>query len=78
MLGRSRLKAGQQSTPRQSLIPPHHVKVSLTISATTALKKRVALKWALAHSAHVVLCEEEEEEGQRENSDEDMYREKRR
>lgn len=76
MLGRSRLKAGQQSTPRQSLIPPHHVKVSLTISATTALKKRVALKWALAHSAHVVLCEEEE--GQQENSDEDVYREKRR
>lgn len=66
---------GQQSTPRQPFISPHHVKVSLTISATTSLKKWVALKWALAHSAHMVLCEEE---GQQENGNKDMYRERKR
>lgn len=33
----------------------HHVKMSLTIGATSSLVKRVALKGALAHSAHVVL-----------------------
>lgn len=34
---------------------PHHVKMPLTIGATPSLVKRVALKGALAHSAHVVL-----------------------
>lgn len=34
---------------------PHHVKMSVTIGATSSLVKWVALKGALAHSAHVVL-----------------------
>lgn len=34
---------------------PHHVKMPLTIGVTPSLVKRVALKGALAHSAHVVL-----------------------
>lgn len=81
MLGRSRLKAGRSDAegsnqqPRQSSISPHHVKVSLAISTTTSLKKWVALKRALAHSAHVVLGEEE---GQQGGGSKDMYREKKR
>ncbi len=43
---------------------PHHVKVSLAIGATTSLIKWVALKWALTHSAHMML---NVEEGRQEN-----------
>lgn len=40
-----------------SCYTPHHVKMSLTIGATNSLVKRVALKGALAHRAHMVLNE---------------------
>lgn len=58
----SRDQAGRQGS--QQIVSggfpfPHHVKVSLTISMTTSLIKRVTLKRSLTHSAYVMLRVEE-------------------
>lgn len=47
---------------------PHHVKMPFTIGVTPSLVKRVALKGALAHSAHVVLQQGGRGKGKREKT----------
>lgn len=46
---------------------PHHVKVSLTIGPTTSLIEWMALKWALTHTAHMMLCVHVKERGREYN-----------
>lgn len=49
------VRHGAAINVRPFLWSPHHVKVSLTIGTTTSLVKRVPLKGALTHSAHMML-----------------------
>lgn len=59
---------------------PHHVKMPFTIGVTPSLVKRVALKGALAHSAHVVLHVHVKEggvKGRDRKQEEDMVEERK-
>lgn len=65
---------------RPTVKTPHHVKMPFTIGVTPSLVKRVALKGALAHSAHVVLHVHVKEGGVKDRDrkqEEDMVEERK-